>query len=48
MTYQPMNLPDVTKHINELHKILDIYPSSSLLLELDYYEKLKNNIYEKR
>lgn len=48
MTYRPLALPEVTQHIDELYKIWNIYPSSSLALEIDYYENLKHTLYEKR
>jgi len=43
-----MDIKEVTERIDELHKLWDIYPSSSLSLEINYYETLKKQLYEKR
>ena len=43
-----MDIKDVTERIDELHKLWDIYPSSSLSLEINYYENIKQALYEKR
>lgn len=43
-----MNTQQVIERINELHKIWDVYPSSSLSLEIEYYEKLKKAFDEKQ
>lgn len=45
MTYKPLTLPKINKHINELYKIWNTYQSSSIELELNYYENLKQNYY---
>jgi hypothetical protein len=48
MIYRPLTLPDVTQHIDELYKIWGTYQSSSIQLEINYYEQLKHNLYAKR